>query len=142
MLRRVFVHFAALHFMHKKRSAAYAAEQGVRALEMNRAFSKVFISEEGVEFGIIRKASLPFPSELEGKNVLAEDESGNYFIEVNEAVCFWDHETSETELIASSLDNFISGCAKPEVVELKPDQVETVWIDPEFAKQFGIKPKP
>jgi hypothetical protein len=33
MLRRVFVHFAALHFMHKKRSAACAAEQGVQAVE-------------------------------------------------------------------------------------------------------------
>ncbi len=109
---------------------------------MNRAFSKVFISEEGVEFGIIRKASLPFPSELEGEKVLAEDESGNYFIEVNEAVCFWDHETSDTKLLASSLDNFISGCAEPEAVELKPDQFESVWVDPEFAKQFGIKPKP
>jgi hypothetical protein len=29
MLRRVFVHFAALHFMHKNRSAVCAAEQGV-----------------------------------------------------------------------------------------------------------------
>ncbi len=109
---------------------------------MNRAFSKVFISEEGVEFGIIRKASLPFPNELEGKKVLAEDESGNYFIEINESVCFWYHETSETEFLASSLDKFISGCSKPEAVELKPDQVESVWVDPEFAKQFGIKPKP
>ncbi|MCB2386853.1 hypothetical protein [Thalassolituus alkanivorans] len=75
---------------------------------MNRAFSKVFINEEGVEFGIIRKATLPFPSELEGAKVLAEDESGNYFIEVDEAVYFWDHETSATEFLASSLNNFIS----------------------------------
>jgi len=114
----------------------------VRALEMNRAFSKVFISEEDFEFGIIRKASRPFPSELEGEKVLAEDESGNYFIEVDEAVYFWDHETSETVFLASSLDTFISGCAEPETVELKPDQVESVWIDPEFAKKFGIKSKP
>ncbi|MBO2587859.1 SMI1/KNR4 family protein [Shewanella algae] len=109
---------------------------------MNRAFSKVFINEEGVEFGIIRKAKLPFPSELEGAKVLAEDESGNYFIEVDEAVYFWDHETSATEFLASSLDNFISGCAEPEAVELKPDQVKSVWVDPEFAKKFGIKSKP
>jgi hypothetical protein len=33
MLRRVFVHFAALHFMHKNRSAACAAEQGVKAIK-------------------------------------------------------------------------------------------------------------
>ena len=109
---------------------------------MNRAFSKVFISEKGIEFGIIRKASLPFPSELDGAKVLAEDESGNYFIEVNEAIYFWDHETLETEFLASSLDNFISGCAEPETVVLIPEQVESVWVDPEFAKQFVIKSKP
>lgn len=109
---------------------------------MNRAFAKVFISEEGVAFGIIRKATLPFPNELSGEKVLAEDESGNYFIEVNEAIYFWDHETSETVFLASSLDNFISGCVEPETVLLNPDQVESVWVDPEFAKQFGIKPKP
>jgi len=109
---------------------------------MNLAFSKVFISEEGIEFGIIRKATLPFPNELNGEKVLAEDESGNYFIEVNEAIYFWDHETTETEFLASSLDNFISGCAVPETVVLNPDQVESVWVDPNFAKQFGIKPKP
>jgi hypothetical protein len=33
MLRRVFVHFAALHFKHKNRSAACAAEQGVISLK-------------------------------------------------------------------------------------------------------------
>lgn len=119
--------------------------QGVivsRALELNRAFAKVFISEKGVAFGIIREASPPFPSALAEKKVLAEDESGNYFIEVNGAVHFWDHETTESEFVASSLDKFISGCTEPEAVELKPEQVESVWIDPEFAKQFDIKPKP
>ena len=118
-----------------------ARYHGVRALNMNRAFSKVFISEEGLEFGIIRKATPPFPIELGGGKVLAEDESGNYFIEVNETIYFWDHETSKTEFLASSLDKFISGCAQPEAVVLNPDQVESVWVDPEFAKQFGIKPK-
>lgn len=109
---------------------------------MNRVFAKVFISEKGVAFGIIREASPPFPSALAEKKILAEDESGNYFIEVNGAAHFWDHETTESEFVASSLHKFISGCTEPEAVELKPDQVESVWIDPEFAKQFGIKPKP
>lgn len=109
---------------------------------MNRAFTKVFISESGTEYGVIRKASAPFPEALQSTNILAEDESGNYFIEVNEAIYFWDHETSETEFLASSLDNFISGCAEHETAVLNPEQVESVWVDPEFAKQFGIKTKP
>ncbi|MEE4246839.1 MAG: hypothetical protein V2I33_15615 [Kangiellaceae bacterium] len=108
---------------------------------MERVFAKVFINEQGVEFGIIRQVTLPIPSDLEDINVLAEDESGNYFIEANKAVFFWDHETSRTEFLASSIDSFISGCKEPKGINLKPEQVESVWVDPEFAENFGIKPK-
>lgn len=109
---------------------------------MNRAFTKVFISESGTEYGVIRKASAPFPEELHGSNILAEDESGNYFIKVHEGIYFWDHETGESNLLANFIDEFVSGCSAPKDVELVPEQIESVWVDPEFAKQFGIKTKP
>ncbi|APD86213.1 SMI1/KNR4 family protein [Alteromonas sp. Mex14] len=108
---------------------------------MNRAFSKVFITESGTEYGEIRKASAPFPEELRGSNILAEDESGNYFIMVHEGICFWDHETGESKLLATSIEEFVSGCSSPKDVELVPEQIESVWVDPDFAKQFGTKTK-
>ncbi|UXK09530.1 SMI1/KNR4 family protein [Shewanella putrefaciens] len=109
---------------------------------MNRAFGKIFKSETGVEYGVIRKAKEPFPEVLSTSNVLAEDDCGNYFILSNEAVCFWDHETGENAFLSKSVDDFVSMCSAPEEAELEPSQIESAWIDPEFAKQIGIKSKP
>ena len=109
---------------------------------MNRAFGKVFKSETGVEYGVIRKAKEPFPEVLSTSNVLAEADCGNYFVLLNEAVCFWDHETGENHFLSGSVNDFVSRCSAPEEVELELGQVESAWIDPEFAKQFGIKSKP
>lgn len=109
---------------------------------MKRAFGKVFISQNGMEYGAIRKCEGNYPLEISGATVLAEDESGNYFLDMNGAIFFWDHETSEHVYLTNSLDDFIAGCATPSVVDLKPEQIESAWIDPEFAKQFSIKPKP
>lgn len=109
---------------------------------MNRAFGKVFKSGNGVKYGVIRKAIAPFPKVLSALEVLAEDGCGNYFVLLNEAVCFWDHETDETEVLSNSIDDFVSKCSALEEVELEPGQVESAWIDPEFAKKFGIKSKP
>ncbi|MDT3281734.1 hypothetical protein [Shewanella scandinavica] len=103
---------------------------------MNRAFGKVFKSENGLEYVVIRKAKLPFPEVLSTSNALAEDDSGNYFVLLKEAVCFWDHETGENDVLSESVNDFVSRCSSPEV-ELEPG-----WIDPEFAKKFGIKSKP
>jgi len=109
---------------------------------MNRAFGKVFKSETGVEYGVIRKAKEPFPEVLSTLNVLAEDDCGNYFVLLNGCVFFWDHETEESEVLSDSISDFVSRCSAAEEVELEPGQIESVWIDPEFAKQFGIKSKP
>lgn len=109
---------------------------------MKRAFGNVFTSPNGVEYGVIRKCDGNFPIEISGANVLAEDECGNYFLEMHGSILFWDHETNERLLLANSLNDFIAGCATPLVVNLQPEQVESAWIDPEFAKKFGIEPKP
>ena len=98
---------------------------------MNRAFGKVFKSENGVKYGVIRKATAPFPKVLSALEVLAEDGCGNYFVLLDEA-----------EVLSNSIDDFVSRCSALEEVELEPGQVESAWIDPEFAKKFGIKSKP
>ena len=109
---------------------------------MKSTYGKVFKDKNGEVFGIIRRAKPPYPSELSGINVLAEDECGNYFTEISGVVLFWDHETSEQKVLSSSLNEFISGCEHPFEVALEHGQVESVWVDPEFAEKFGIKPKP
>jgi hypothetical protein len=109
---------------------------------MKRAFGNVFTSQNGVEYGVIRKFEGNSPTEISGAKVLAEDECGNYFLDMGGSILFWDHETNEHLLLANSLDDFIAGCATPLVVDLKSEQVESAWVDPEFAQKFGIEPKP
>ncbi|MCV6623867.1 MAG: hypothetical protein OIF51_19195 [Cellvibrionaceae bacterium] len=109
---------------------------------MNRAFGKVFKSDSGVEYGVIREAKEPFPKGLSSSSILAEDCCGNYFVLLNEAVCFWDHETTESVFLSESVNDFVSVCTALGEVELEHGQVESAWIDPEFAKQFGINTKP
>ena len=109
---------------------------------MKSTYGKVFKNDNGEAFGIIRETKPPYPVELSDTNVLAEDECGNYFIEIDGEVVFWDHETNGRKVLSSSLKEFVSGCEAPSEVELDPGQVESVWVDPEFAAKFGIKPKP
>lgn len=109
---------------------------------MKSTYGKVFKNASGEEFGIIRETKPPYPNALAGTNVLAEDECGNYFIEISGEVLFWDHETNEQKVLSSSVNEFISGCGATSEVVLESGQVKSVWVDPTFAKQFGIKPKP
>ena len=109
---------------------------------VNQIFGKVFRTSDGSEFGVIRKTSAPLPEELSESDVIAEDECGNYFVRENRSIHFWDHETSKFTILANSVNEFIAGCAAPSEVELEPGQVKSVWVDPEFAKKFGIDPKP
>lgn len=109
---------------------------------MKQIYGKVFRSSSGSEYGIIRKTTEPLPEELSESDVIAEDECGNYFVQANLEVHFWDHETRESTVLARSINEFIAGCIAPSEMELEPGQVESVWVDPEFAKRFGIDPKP
>ncbi len=109
---------------------------------MKRGYGKVFKNQSVFEYGVIRKSEKPSPTELANRTVLNEDESGNYFIDLNKAVYPWDHETGEDELFAKSLGQFISDCSGPAVVDLKPDQVESARIEPELAKNSASNPIP
>jgi len=109
---------------------------------MNEAYGKIYTTSRGEEFGIIREAKPPFPEELSKLQVAAEDECGNYFIVIDGKVYFWDHETRENVILANSIEEFTSGCVVPTEVVLQPGQVESAWVDPEFAKEMGIDKKP
>jgi hypothetical protein len=96
-----------------------------------------------VEYGPIRIPPTPTTfSRLDrtSYDVLAEDESGNSFTKTEDgAVWFWDHETDELVHLASSVSEFVTNCTDPPPIEVNPDRVKSVWIDPNFAKSLGMK---
>lgn len=96
----------------------------------------------GEEYGTIRELQGPVTPDFfvdSSWTPFAEDGCGNYFATSEQgSVIFWDHETDDITVLASSIDEFCKSCALPEEVELDEDQVESLWIDPEFAKQMGI----
>ena len=64
-------------------------------------------------------------------------EGGNYVlvdIDRNGEVQFWDHETSNISKLANDFDSFLSSLRPFSVddVELKPGQVKSAWVDPDF----------
>jgi len=111
---------------------------------LNTVVGKVFLHPvTKTEYGLIRLPSSPTTfSTLDGVSfdVLAEDGCGNYFTTSKDgAVWFWDHETDELAHLAGSIPEFISYCVDPKLVKLRPEQVTSVWIDPQFAKSIGKK---
>ena len=106
-------------------------------------FGKEFDSKlTGASYGVFRECGATLPAGFSVSKFgapLAEDGCGNLVTEVqNGSVCFWDHETDDLAVIARSWDDFASGCTTPKKVELKPEQVRSVWVNPEFAKKMGI----
>ena len=111
---------------------------------LNTVSGKVFLHPvTKVEYGKIRIPPTPTTfSTLDDTSydALAEDEGGNYFTKTEDgAVWFWDHETDELICLAGSVSEFISHCTEPQPVELDPDRVKSVWINPKFAKSLGMK---
>ncbi|EGR1122352.1 TPA: SMI1/KNR4 family protein [Vibrio parahaemolyticus] len=105
-------------------------------------FGQIFIDSFGNEYGVIRKVDGAIPEELSGVEVIAEDECGNYFILNKQNVYFWDHETSNSALLTTSITEFKNGCVSQDNVERSEGQVISVWIDPEFSKLYGLKNEP
>jgi hypothetical protein len=69
----------------------------------------------------------------EGSLILGEDACGNLFLYAPDgSVSFWDHETEEQTPLARSVEEFLALLVEPAPVVLKPGQVKSVWIDPEF----------
>ena len=69
--------------------------------------------------------------------------SGGNFVLLNMdaggEVEFWDHETAEITTLANSFDSFLSALRPFSVddIELKPGQVKSAWVDPDFLKSLG-----
>ncbi|MBA3029996.1 MAG: SMI1/KNR4 family protein [Desulfobacteraceae bacterium] len=69
--------------------------------------------------------------------VFAEDDCGNeYLIDNKNRIFFWDHETDKATKISESIFSFLSLLQEQPEVELKPEQVISVWVDPDFKPEF------
>jgi hypothetical protein len=60
---------------------------------------------------------------------------GNYVVldmQADGVILYWDHETGDTTKIADGFDDFLSGLQPFNIddIELNPDDVEEVWINP------------
>jgi hypothetical protein len=82
---------------------------------------------------------------------IAYAEGGNYLCLVigeKKGVYFWDHELETEEELPASWDNmflvsenfadFLSSLKKFDIneIELKPGQVQDIWVDPDFKPEF------
>jgi hypothetical protein len=126
-------------FLLASQRGGYALIGKVQLMRIDEMEGKIFRSRDGDEYGVIRAVFGPVPSDLQGQ-ALAEDGCGNFFVLLKSgAVAFWDHESSETTLLVESLAHFVSALVFPEPVALREGQVKSVWIEPDFAKQFGLR---
>src|SRR5471030_3355836 len=105
-------------------------------MEIESFVGKIFRKSSGGEFGEIRN----LPDEIyvpdlkdSGFVPFAADSCGNYFMIKGDEIFFWDHETSELELLAKNEFEFISGLILPPGVELHEGQVKRAWINSELA---------
>ncbi len=88
---------------------------------------------------------------LQNAWAIAYAEGGNYLCIVvgeKEGVYFWDHELEAEEgqpaswdnlfLVAENFDDFLASLRKFDInsVELKPGQVQKVWVNPDFKPEF------
>jgi len=68
-----------------------------------------------------------------GSLVVGEDSCGNLFLcAPGGSVSFWDHETDEEMVLSATMEEFCDGLFEPTPVVIRPGQVKSVWIDPEF----------
>ncbi|MBZ2188660.1 SMI1/KNR4 family protein [Alcanivorax sp. JB21] len=113
----------------------------------------IFSISESNESGInefiplhrIRKECNFIENLVDGRIPIAWAEGGNYVcldVLAGGGVFFWDHEEPKRDTkLADSFSRFIELLEPfdPGSVELKPDQVKSAWIDPEFLKSLDQK---
>ena len=70
-------------------------------------------------------------------SIFADDDCGNeYLTNKNKLVFFWDHETGDIIEIHKSIIGFLNSLEKTPDVELRPEDVISVWVDPDFKPEF------
>lgn len=73
------------------------------------------------------------PCRQAGSLVVGEDSCGNLFLCAPDgSVSFWDHETYEETVLSATIEEFCDSLVEPKPVVLRPEQVKSAWIDPEF----------
>ncbi|WP_375724150.1 SMI1/KNR4 family protein [Arcobacter sp. KX21116] len=111
-------------------------------MDISKILDKEFTSPlSGESYGIAESFSGALPNGFSVKNCgepFAYDSCGNIFTIRNSEIFFLDHETDDLILISKNWDEFISGCIEPEEIELDEDQILSVWVDPDFAKEEGM----
>ena len=113
--------------------------------DISRVLGLVFVTDSGDEYGVIREAQsqIEHPVTAIGLEHLADDESGNAFARHSDgSIVFWDHETDDITQLAQNWDAFVAGCIAQTSVQLDEQDVRSVWIDPEFAKEQGVDAPP
>lgn len=108
-------------------------------MDFSQIAGKAFQAPSGEEFGTFRALGPgPVPDWVvaQKKIPFAQDDCGNFFVRDNGTFYFLDHETDELTLLASSEDEFLAGIHPIQPVELKPGQVKSAWINPDFLKKF------
>jgi len=73
------------------------------------------------------------PCRQAGSLVVAEDSCGNFFLCAPDgSVSFCDHETDEETVLSATMEEFCDSLVAPTPIALRPEQVKSIWIDPEF----------
>jgi hypothetical protein len=70
-----------------------------------------------------------------GVFVIGDDSGGNCYLLRAGKISFWDHETDVETLLSGTLEEFLAALWEGSPVELNPEDVVRVWIDPEFLKE-------
>ena len=114
--------------------------------EINRIEGLTYtVRETSTEYGPIRAlGSSPnnHPLVKMGHTPFAEDDCGNAFAKASDGkILFWDHETDDLTVLANDWQEFLANCHTPKPITPDKYQVKSTWIDPEFAKEHGLKPK-
>ena len=77
------------------------------------------------------------PCRQAGSVVIGEDSCGNFFLHAPDgSISFWDHETDGETLLAANVESFCASLTEPTPVVLKPGQVKSAWIDPNFLAEL------
>ena len=84
----------------------------------------------------------PFPEELSESDVIAEDGCGNYFVQADLEIHFWDHETREFTVLAHFINEFIAGCVAPSEVELELGRVSRFELIQSLPRSLASTPSP
>jgi len=83
------------------------------------------------------------PCRQAGSLVVGEDSCGNVFLCAPDgSVSFWDHETDEETVLTATIEEFCDSLVEPTPVALRPEQLKSVWIDPEFLAEQRRKGMP